>query len=88
MKSWANGLSVQFFNVTRANGLAVTGKSIGKTLSNQFFGGNSTTIRGTMDKNWPVMSRAVRKGNVEPTTAGGAFRPCARKASCTTEPYG
>ena len=64
MKSWANGLSVRFFNVTRANGLAVTGKSIGKTLSNRFFGGNSTTIRGTMDKNWPVMSRAVRKGNV------------------------
>jgi hypothetical protein len=59
--SWASGLSVLFFNVTSASGLAVNGKSIGRALSSRCFGGKRMTTRRTMDKK-RSLSRSDREG--------------------------
>lgn len=75
--SWPSGLSVLFFKITIASGLAVNGKSIGKALSSRRFGGKRITTRGTMDRKRPVISSAVRKGSVEPTITGGTLSPWA-----------
>src|SRR5216683_3924130 len=88
MKSCTVGLRMRFFIATIATGLRVVGKSMGKALIAGSPNVNRKTDSGTIVRNRPFATRAMRARLVEVTTlVRGRSRPTWRNASVKSEPY-
>src|SRR5215831_13551883 len=85
MKSWATGVRVRFLNVRIVSGLDVPDKLIGRALIGRSLPTDLTTVLGTIVRNLPLATRAMRAIPVRVTTvAEGRSSPNARKASATS----